>query len=283
MLVPIVFILALLLTLAGAVLENGLFAAKIALHDSVARSSDVAISNGVANYTAGLANYVKAHGTNGPWPNGTSFAFPQDLCDATIAPQSCPFSATIDARISGASGGASAVPGSDPALNLQRTAIGEERVSAVLTATISSKAGVVLGTRTRLLTYRVFTAAPYAIVSGSLDTAAISGSPATGQGDSGGALPPTADAPEAPAAPESANPAPLADTRIHVVLTCSTAIPNLRAGRNDQQAIGNDGLDWGNAPHAAYETPCHRESSPADSFADESWTSRAEPAAGWTH
>ena len=51
---------------------------------------------------------------------------------------------------------------------------------------------------------------------------------------------------------------------------------------NDQQVAGNDGLPWGNAAQAAYETPCTSADSPADVFRDERWTNGDANASAWT-
>ena len=55
MLVPIVFIVAFLLALTGAVLENALHQVRVLRSEAVSRYSEVAIADGVADLTGALA------------------------------------------------------------------------------------------------------------------------------------------------------------------------------------------------------------------------------------
>jgi len=255
MLVPILFIIALLAALSGAVLENARQAADAALEAQVARSATAALTGGVADFTHGLAAFVARHGTHGPWPASAIPSTPLPLCtDATV----CPYTYVVRATITAASDGGG---GTDLARNLQAAAIDEGRVSAVVSAAVSDATGAVIGTRSRYLTYRVFDAPPYAVIAGSSATA--------GPGDTGGAGP-------------GAGGIAAADTRIHVRLTCRTAIANVVPFVNDQQPAGNDGLPWGNAAHAAYEAPCTASDAPADAFADGRWSNGDVNASGWS-
>jgi hypothetical protein len=257
MLAPIVFLLALLLALTGGFLEASLRAAKVTLQTAVARDSEVAITDGVADLTGALARFVELHGTTGPWPQQTAASAAHPLCSATAPGAAgetgavrCPLTYTIRASITSASD-AQAGSGADGATNLQAAVIDEQRVSAVVTVTIDGPGGT-LATRTRFLTYRVFETAPYAVVSGSRDSTTVEGTQAAAQGDTGGA-------------------ASGADTRIHVRLICRPASAN-----------GNDGLPWGNAAQAAYETACLAPDTPADAFRSERWTNGDTNASGWT-
>lgn len=279
MLLPIVFLLALMLTLATALLESGLAATKIALHASVASYSAVAVAGGVADFTASLAAFVRQNGTRGPWPAAASHVFPAPLCDAATAGSQCALFSTIDATITDPSAPITSGRRRDAASNLQTSVIGERRLSAVVTATISAPNGTILGTRTRLLTYRVFEAPPYAIVSGSQDTTTVNGLRTAAQGDTGGAWTKAQDGAPLPPATSQGS---AGDTRIHVQLSCTTVIADVVANTNDQQVRGNDGLPWGNAANAAHETPCTEKASPADAFADRPWTNGNANASGWT-
>jgi hypothetical protein len=274
LLIPIVFIVAFLLTLTGALLENDLRAAKVTLHMAVARYSDITIADGVADFTHGLAHVVQRAGASGPWSYEPSTSALKPAC-AVAAAQRCPFRYRIRATITAASG-TGAAGGADAASNLQAAVINEQRVSALVTVTIIGETATILGARTRFLTYRVFDTAPYAVISGSRDIATVNGTNAAAQGDSGGA-----SGSPASGAPARA-PTELDDTRIHVRLTCRTVIANIVPFSNDQQAAGNDGLPWGNAPHAAYETPCPADDAPADVFRDERWGNGDTNASGWT-
>jgi len=270
-LLPIGFLLTFMLTLTGALLANGLRAAKIAQHADVARYSAVTIADGVADFTHGLAQFVALHGSGGPWPLKPSHSALRSACSADAA---CPFEYAVSGVITAAS--AASTSGADAAPNLQAAAIDEQRVSAIVTVSIIGRAGVTVGTRTRFLTYRVFTTAPYAVISGSRDVAAPGGAPSSGaQGDTGG----TAGDP-APIDP-AATPPP-GDTRIHVRLTCGTVSPNVVPFANDQQAAGNDGLPWGDTAQAAHESPCVGADAWADDFRDEHWGNGDANASGWT-
>jgi hypothetical protein len=286
-LVPIVFIVALLFTLTGAVLETAAQQAKAGLDAAVARSADVALGGGVADFTGALARFVAANGTGGPWPQPDPSAS-RPAC-ASAAAERCLFSYVVRATITAASS-TSAATGADAASNLQAAVIDEQRVSAVVTVTLSGPSGTVLGTRTRFLTYRVFGSAPYAMVSGSRDLAADDGLQSAAAGDSGGAAgsqPAAASAGSQPAAAPAGSqpavaPAGADDTRIHVRLTCRTVIANVVPFANDQQTAGNDALPWGNAAQAAYEVPCASPETPADAFRDEYWVNGTAGAPGWT-
>jgi hypothetical protein len=262
MLVPVIFVVALMVTLATAMLESSVFAAKIALHRSVARYSELAVSDGVADFTAELADFVKQNGSSGPWPRATSRTQPKSVCDAGIAAGGCPpFFSTVERTITDASGAVTNTSSADGVRNVQTSGINEARISVVVSATIGAQNGsIIFGSRARLLTYRVFEAAPYAIVSGSRDLTSVNDSLRTAQGDSGGA----------PAAwgPSAAGGSAPHDTRIHVRLVCA-------------QTAGNDGLPWGNGG-AAFEATCNPTASPADAFADKAWTHGNSGAPGWT-
>jgi hypothetical protein len=262
MLVPIVFVLAFLLALTGALLDNSARAVAIAHGAEVARYSDAAIADGVADFTAGLGAFVAAHGPDGPWPTATAASAPRSAC-APAAGTGCAFTYVIRGTITNASAPGDAAAG-DAAPNLQSSVIDEQRVSAVVSIELRGPAATV-ATRTRFLTYRVFATAPYAIVSGSRDIATVNGSAAAAQGDSGGA-----------AGTGSA------DTRIHVRLSCRTVTPDVVPLVNDQQAPGNDGLPWGNAAGAAYEAPCTIPDAPADAFRSEHWQNGDTNTSGWT-
>jgi hypothetical protein len=266
-LVPIVFIIAFMLTLTGALLENDLRDAKVTLDATVARYSDVTMSDGVADFTHGLAGLVQRNGASGPWPHEPSISALKSTCAVTDT-TSCPFRYRIQATITAGSSSA-ASGGADPASNLQAAVIDEQRVSARVTVTIVGPAGAVLGTRTRFLTYRVFETAPYAVISGSRDSATVNGANSAAQGDSGGS----------PGTPASGT---FDDTRIHVRLTCRTVTDNVVPFTNDQQPAGNDGLPWGNAAQAAYEAPCAGADTPADVFRDENWGNGDTNSTGWT-
>ncbi len=261
MLVPILFLVAFAAALAGVVLENGLVASRTALHASVARYSDAAVGTGVADFTAGLAAFVERHGSRGPWPVNTSRSAERAVC----AGAACPYRYVVTARITDTAGSDGATTGADrdAATNLQTAVIAEQRLSAVVSVTLRSAAGISLGTRTRFLTYRVFGTAPYAVVTGVRDSATVAGSQSAAQGDSGGAT-------------------GVADTRIHVRLTCRTAIAGVVPFVNDQQTAGNDGLPWGNHAQGAYEAPCHTRDEPVDAFRDGRWTNGDAAASGWT-
>jgi hypothetical protein len=275
-LVPIVFIVAFMLALTGALLENSMRAARQTLDAAVARYSDVTMADGVADFTHGLARVVRISGAGGPWSHKASFSALKSSCPPEAA-ASCPFRYRIRATIT--AGSSSGAPGgADAASNLQAAVINEQRVSASVTVTIVGASGAALGTRTRFLTYRVFDTAPYAVISGSRDSATVNGVASAAQGDSGGAPGSPAGGAESPdAVPPHAD-----DTRIHVRLTCRTVIDNVVPFSNDQQPAGNGGLPWGNAAQAAYEAPCPSADAAADVFREERWDNGDTNSSGWT-
>jgi hypothetical protein len=270
-LVPIVFIVAFLTALTGVLLENSVRADRVEQHAAVDRYSDVAIADGVADFTHGLAGFVERHGTAGPWPRNPAQSPLKSACES-ISTAACPFRYAITATITAASA-ADAGSGTDAATNLQAAVIDEQRVSAIVSATVTGPAGNPLGTRTRYLTYRVFDTAPFAVISGSGDSAAANGAQSSAEGDSGGAAGGPARTPKGDE---------LEDTRIHVLVTCGTIIPNVVANVNDQQVAGNRGLPWGNAANAAHETACQTKETSADVFRDERWLNGDGNSSGWT-
>jgi hypothetical protein len=274
-LVPIIFIVALMLALTGAVLENAAHAERVEQHAAVASYSNVSIADGVADFSHGLAQFVERRGTGGPWPRKPIVSALKSACDARAA-QDCPFRYYITATITAASA-ETETSGSDAAPNLQAAVIGEQRVSAIVSVTVTGSTGTPeLGTRTRYLTYRVFETAPFAMISGSGDTAAANGTQSEAQGDSGGSA-----GDQTPGASKQ-RAADFDDTRIHVRLTCGTVIPGVVPNVNDQQVAGNDGLPWGNTANAAHEAPCTTTETPADVFRDEQWTNGDTNSTGWT-
>src|SRR5450631_440465 len=121
MLVPIVFIVAFMLALTGALLENELRTAKVTLHTAVAQYSDVTIADGVADFTHGLARVVARDGAGGPWSREPSNSALKSACAAQAA-ERCPFRYRIRGTITASSGGLGG-GGSDAAPNLQAAVI----------------------------------------------------------------------------------------------------------------------------------------------------------------
>ncbi len=283
-LVPLIFVMTLLLTLATALFESSFATARIARDRTAARYADVAVTDAVADFTAGLAAYVKVHGSSGPWPAQPSDSYPKALCGGESISAACPYSYVIHAAITDAANVPAPGMAGEAAVNVQTT-IGESRLSASVSATLSGPQGTVVATRTRLLTYRVLSVMPYAFVSGSRDTTTAGGTRTTAQGDTGGlSAPSDSSATDSTGGqPSIDRAAALHDTRIHVQLTCRTAIVDADPKKhNDQQPIGNDDLPWGNAAGAAHEAPCLQPAAPADAFSDTGWTNGNTNASGWT-
>jgi hypothetical protein len=274
MLIHAMVISLLLLVFTGTILTQAVVASKIALQASVARYLEAAAGDGVADLTAGMQYYVKYAGSAGPWQAGAgeSRSPKRPVCAETVAPDECPFTYDIAARVTGSTTASSATgAGTDVAINLQSAVIDEQRVSAQVTVRLyprqSDKA---IGSRTRYLTYRVFNSAPYAIISGVRDGTTENGLATSAQGDTSGAPPllqPAAGS-ERPI-PDIANPDLYRDTTIKLSVTCSTINPAIEP----QAPPGNEGLPWGVDAENGYELSCNGgESLQLDMFsAERSW------------
>ena len=154
MLVPIIFIMALLLALTTAMFESSSATIRIARDTTAARYADVAVTDAVADFTAGLAAYVEEHGSSGPWPTEQSNSYPKPLCAPASDATPCPYSYVISAAVTDAANEPAPATTGDAAVNVQST-LDEGRLSAVVSATLSGPQGTAIATRTRLLTYRV--------------------------------------------------------------------------------------------------------------------------------
>jgi len=237
--------LAIVASLAGAILTSTLVAAKVALHERAAREVQLALARGTNEFTVWAADFVQRHHADGQWPVETTM-------------HGSPGEA-ISFRVTGSTtaGPAGSLAGPDVALNLE-TAVDEQRVAGEVTASVRAADGSVVGSGTRDVTLRVFDAAPWAVVTGIRDVGAVLGSVHAAQGDTGGVDGANADG-GGTATPDPSHPAADTDTRIRVTMTCVNSDANADQAHpfRDNWPPGNNGMPWGvQAVHGAYEAPC---------------------------
>jgi hypothetical protein len=304
-------LVAVIFTLACAVLASGALAARTALERFVAHETELALRDAVARFTTDVRAIVAAQGASGPWPASQANdpyphagQQPLTLCSSDAGAPACPFAYTLAWTIDGHSnaGGVPAAVGSDVASNLQRSVIDEERIAGSLTVRVTDRDGRVVAARTRTVTLRVFDAAPYAVVSGVRDLTTLAGTRGAAQGDSGGtdARDGTGVLADEPA-PDPAHPDRYRDTRIKVDMNCAEESPgfNESAPFTDDAPAGDDGLPWG-VSGTAFEVPCAptyaqqiTQNAPAgrpypvnpfpiDAFAQATWTTGDAGSSAWS-
>ena len=255
MLAQTLLIVAVTMTLGMALLTNGLISARAAFHSVVSRYADAALIDSVAQVTSNVRGFVQKNGTNGPWPSGKQTLAAGPVCDASVAAAQCPFNYQATWRINGSSS-PTASPGPDVAQNLQVDVIDEQRLSAEVSVTLTSRStGEVVGSKTRDLTFRVLRVSPYAVVSGSRDLTTVNGRFGAAQGDNGGTPRTTLliGSKFNDATPDPAHPDAYHDTTVKVDVTCRNVAP-ISDPMNANSPKQNDGLHWGAIP--AYEEPC---------------------------
>lgn len=260
-------LVAIIFTLACAVLESGALAARTAMERLVAHETDLALRDAVARFTTDVRAIVAAQGASGPWPASQpedpyphAGSRPEALCSSDSGTASCSFSYTLAWTIDGHSNanGSPVAGDADVANNLQRAVIDEERIAGSVTVRVTDRNGRVVATRTRTVTLRVFDAVPYAVVSGVRELTTLDGTRDAAQGDNGGtdvrdgtgAL---ADEP----APDPAHPDRYRDTRIKVDMECAEESSGFDESDPfaDNAPAGDDGLPWG-VSATAFEVPC---------------------------
>jgi hypothetical protein len=251
MLLQALLTVALLAVLAGALLTNSLLQANVAAHQMAVRLTTTALARGTSDFVTWAQTYVAQHGAATAWPPTTVTEPAQPACAA--AATTCTTFATIAYAVAGSS--ATATSGPDPAENLQ-SALHENRISGTVTATITNQNGTVLATRTRLLTVRVFDAAPYAVVTGAREASAMAGSVSAAEGDEGGYRDTTLFSGRA--TPDPSKPMTVKDTTVRVTMTCANSASNSNETEPmlDNNQPGNDDKPWGVSGGQAFEAPC---------------------------
>ena len=188
-------LLAMIFVLGFGLIASQLVAVRYAVQHAASRDMGLAVDGAVIDVTRNIAQYVRDNGTTeGPWKSPADRSPNESTCAGEAANQVCLYT-TYRWRFTGASrnassrfgGGASqSGAGQSEAINLQTALIDEQRVSVQIIASITTEKGDQLGSRTRDVTFRVFNAAPYAVVVGSYDVTSQLGSANATQGDTGG-------------------------------------------------------------------------------------------------
>ncbi len=236
MLLQVLLSVVLIALLAGALLASALVNVKVAAQQAVVRITGTALARGTDEFVNWAQDYVAQRGAATTWPSTPVTDQPQAACATTTA---CNTFATIVYGVVGSS--AAGASGPDPAQNLQ-SALHENRISGTVTATITDQNGTIIGSRTRLVTVRIFDAPPFAVLSGARDVSTIAGSAQAGQGDTAGYRVASSFY-QSQATPNPSNPSAVKDTSILVTFT-------------DNTAPGNDSEPWGVSGGTAFEAPC---------------------------
>jgi hypothetical protein len=290
---------ALVVTIALALLESALANAKIESQHVAARIVASGLERGTGDFVRWASRTVAARGASGTWSTAIVSDGTQNACEANDP--GCGTSLAISFVVEGST--ANATSGASLAENLQ-DALHENRISATISATLVDRRGAIEASAARRATIRVFDAPPYAILSGVRDATTIASSVGASQGDSAGspATGEAADGSIAPPTPDPARPAADTDTTISVMMTCSNSSANGNESRpfSDNNAPGNDGEPWGVSGGSGFEAPCEptyalsaTPSIPSDArppignvydvgtFSTTRWASRATTPSSW--
>jgi hypothetical protein len=150
-----IFLLAFLAVLGETIAYGAMALAQAQLRQRALDATKLAFANGVRSVQEALAN-----GT-APLPAATCAYANAGGCAITV---------TTSFATAPPSPAASSCPGTPCAIVLQRnTAVSEGRAAFTITATASSASGGTLATRSSLIAFRTFAAAPYAALVGSAD------------------------------------------------------------------------------------------------------------------
>ncbi len=233
--------------LGSALIAGSLANANVAAHQLETRGIRFGLERGTNDAVAFARRFVAARGAATAWPVTSVADETEPLCASGVSP--CTASLEVYFRV--AADSAAEATGPDAAANVQR-ALNENRLSAVVTATVRDRAGFVRGGGTRLVTIRLFDAWPYAVLTGVRDATTMAGAANAAEGDSAG----TTSGTSAPPTPDPAHPASDVDTTIHVTMTCANSAENGDPDPfADDNSPGNDGTPWGVHGHG-YEAPC---------------------------
>jgi hypothetical protein len=247
--------IAFITLLAGALLTSALVNVKVASHEATARLTTAALARGTDEFVNWAQRYVSKYGASAAWPTSTNTDEPTPACPSNTqnAEPACTWFVTVAYEVTGSSEGSTSGP--DPATNLQ-SALNENRISGAVTVTITNFKGDIVGSRTRIVTLRIFEASPFAVLTGSRETTAIAGAVNAEQGDSAGYN----NAVEAlsHATPDPANPSLVKNTSIAVTMSCANSAANNSNVRPllDNKAPGNDNKPWGASGGSGFEAPC---------------------------
>ena len=271
-------LLAMIFLVGFGLVTSQLVAVRYSVQRAASRDVGLAVDGAVIDVTRNVANYVRDNGsTEGPWKSPVGQSPRASACAEHETGQVCLYT-TYHWRFTGSSrrgfpdSGSGSGAGQSKAVNLQTALIDEQRVSVHVIASISSAKGDVLAERTRDVTFRVFNAAPYAVVVGSYDVTSQLGAETATQGDTGGNLPFIVPLNGLPVRPDFRYPDNYRDTTLHVSLTCQNSAQNSNQTipyvDNHPAYLGENApnLPWG-VRGFAYEVPCDpqyaRESPPA--------------------
>jgi hypothetical protein len=279
---PVMFLLAALTVMTTSILSGELSYAKASGRLALAQAAENALSLGEFEFLWALRETVLN--------NLDAGRLAAAGIDASYAHRSGP-NALTGSNLSYSSyeqiNGTTAQSGSnDEALNLQTSTLGQEqRFSAIVSIELhgANAASALLAKRSRLLTLRVFSVPPFAIVDGVRDVATADDATGAAEGDPAG-IP---AAPGDVATPDPARPDNYRDTTIKVRHQC--------AGPDNGADPGTFGHQWGlgGAPgidSACAPTPPPWATSPApppppgngDTFAARQWGNSNLNQSGWT-
>lgn len=230
MLAGVIFYVALIALIATTILSAGLAMTRM----SITRMAQPFVAAGYQRALNSLQQTLAADMQSGgmPFPAPTFAPIGPSCANAA-----CTYRTTETIAIA-QTASPTAGPSCDPAqtncaLDVQTNAyVGESRLEAVVTVTVSDAHGAVIATRSGTAVLRTFHAPPYVAIAGSGETA-FDDAGSRAIGDDGGAAPATPN----PCASTSAGAAD--DTSVRV------------AYRNEKTAACSDGSAWGNTSYSS--------------------------------
>lgn len=267
MLLPILWFVALMALLSGAMLEMSMMGSRIGLNRSIAAYTDMAMNRAVTNYVNQLQQDVHVGGTAHAM-NSPNFRYVTDvepLCGTRTSTGLCSLNYFVFGRLNQSS---SSSTGRTPANALQKQFAFEEKVNATITVQVPGQNGDTLAERTRLLTFRIYNNAPYATLTGERDVDTSVGLVDSAQGDTAG---------------RNVGATDYSNTAILVRMTCQQMGRPAGDTRGSPVAhsAASEHLPWGNDTNGAYEVQCVAPDQDVSNFNSPYWNGNSQRPTGW--
>ncbi len=219
MLLQSLVLIAAMLVVTGALLMNGLYSAKAALHQRLMIASQTEMADATARFVSWARTEVEQNGSD---PRNWSTMKSAEIlpCNRLLSlPQSCPVSARVHWIVSGSTKSEDPT-GRSLAENVSNLVV-EHRLSATIYVTfVDDIHARIIGSSARQLTARIFAANPYVVITGTRSVNAAAGSEASSEGDSAGKYSRSSQQVHHSQLPISSEPASYTYTGINVVVDC---------------------------------------------------------------
>ena len=211
-----------MLVVTGALLLNGLFSAKAALHQRVMLASRTEMVDATSRFVQWARSIVKTDGAGlTSWPK----MIPVEIA-MPVQPENSDEANALVAVVAWTVNGTSASDSSKTFFRPQSVAsntaqeINEQRISSLISVKIKNRAGAVLDSLSQEVTARIFDSDPYLIVTAVKSQDAVAEPINSSEGDTGGFVDARSTNQFNQTAPYSGQPALFADTTIQAQIEC---------------------------------------------------------------